>query len=352
MCAINEDPRLQKGGEWYGDMDMRVFKNIEPYLSNIFRVDINGHGEALLNRAFLQILEDVKKRVPFVGLTSNALLINEEVGETMVRCRMNELIISIHSAESGLYNEISRPGKLETLLENIETINRYKRKYNSDLPVLKFQFVGMRKNVSQLEGLLKLAAGMNVSELTVLPLAEYSAVRGESLGHYPELVRQYFPPAIRLAERLGIRLNIPHVYMNILAETDGSSVTRGHSTGILFEKRSPRNVMVRDCLDPWIFCFVMQSGRIRPCCVIEENMGSLFNQTFEDIWFGEKYKTLRARILSNDPPKECTTCINRPMTSLANLRLKLMALGLVRRSFGMRGFILLRTIAKFLGYGG
>ncbi len=336
MCAINDDPRLQKGGEMYGDMDMRIIENLEPFLQNINRVDLNGHGESLLNREFLNMLERVKKKVTYVGLASNALMINDDIARGMVQNKLDELIISIHASDSGLYREISWPGNIKTLLGNIRMVNEYKKKCKKSVPVLKFQFVGMKKNVSQIVELLKLAGEMGVAELTILSLSEYKLVQGESLQHYPELVRKFFPPAIRLAGKLGVKLSIPPQYMKMLR---GSAVIhlinrlrlmklKPSLFGFLRNKaksiyRSPQKWLgpdARNCLDPWNYCLVLQNGNVRPCCVLEEIMGNLADYTFEEIWFGEKYKTLRESILSNSPPQSCYTCIIRPWTKLSHLK--------------------------------
>jgi hypothetical protein len=64
----------------------------------------------------------------------------------------------------------------------------------------------------------------------------------------------------------------------------------------------------------------MQNGRIRPCCVIEENMGNIVGQTFKEIRFGKKYRTLKKRIISSNPPQKCITCISRSLTTLSPLK--------------------------------
>lgn len=348
MCSINQDPRMQKGGEWYGDLDPGAFRNLEPYLSKIKRVDLNGNGESLLYDNFLTVLEKVKRGGTNVGLTSNALMINDDLARGMVRAGLDELVISLHAAEPGLYEEISRPGKFETFLNNVRAINKYKDYYRTGLPVLKFNFVAMKKNISQLEKVIKLAAETGAVEVAILVLVEYDLVRGESLVNYPDLVEEYFPPALEYAENLGVKLSIPPLYFNMLAKNNKLEIkeqrtvahkrnlwrslrNRAKSVYRSLSKDSLNLEVVRECLDPWNFCWVMQSGRVRPCCFMEEDMGSLVNQSFEEIWFGEEYELLRRLILENNPPRKCTECVQRPMITLSRLR------NLVNSSIGRKG---------------
>ena len=339
MCAINQDPRIQKGGEWYGDMDPKAYKNIEPYLPKIERVDLNGHGESLMNSHFLPILEKVKQGGSYVGLTSNALMINDNLARMMVKTKLDEIIISLHAAESDLYKQISRKGRLNKVLSNIRAINKYKDNYQTDLPILRFQFVAMKRNISQLEKVIKLAREMGVVEVAVLVLVEYDLVLGESLANYPELIKEYFPPAIECAKNLEVKLTIPPLYLDMLSKNNQlinkeHKVENSKNTLWTFLRNRAKSLhkfflqdsshvneaRARYCFDPWNFCWVMQSGRVRPCCFMEEDMGSLVDQSFEEIWFGEKYELFRRQILENKPPEKCKECIQRPMAPLSELK--------------------------------
>jgi len=330
MCAINQDPRIQKGGKWYGDLSLEAFDNLSKVVSKIIRIDLSGHGESLLSPHFLPILEKVKQHGAYVGLTTNASLMGKGIAESIVRNQMDEIIISIHAATPESYARISRNGKFEMTVANIKTLNSLKKQYNTVLPVVKFNFVGMKSNIGELNNIINLAAGLNVEAINVLPLAEYETVKGETLD--PSDLAAYIPNSLKTAKECGVNLFVPKVYLDQI-----SAVQNVPSNKILLKQRIKSLVnywlpkkkphenssqLVRDCLDPWDFFFVMQSGRIRPCCIIEENMGNLSKQEFEAIWFGDKYQKLRSDILKDTPLILCKTCINRPFTTLMTLRAK------------------------------
>jgi len=338
MCAINQDPRIQKGGEWYGDLSFEAFENLSKVISKIRRIDLNGHGESLLSPHFLPILEKVKQHGAYVGITTNALLMGESIAEAIVRNKMDEIIVSIHAATPESYARISRNGKLETMIANIKSLNSFKEKYGTTLPAVRFNFVGMKSNIGELDGLIHLADELQVETITVLPLAEYDNVKGEALETSD--LATYIPDALKTAEACGVALFVPKVYLDQLGisppepqgeEKEKRSLAHRIKSKIqsVFRPQPPKpttheddSAPARDCLDPWDFFFVMQSGRIRPCCIIEENMGNLSAQQFEDIWFGEKYQKLRSDILNNTPPAQCKSCINRSLTTLGALRAK------------------------------
>lgn len=69
------------------------------------------------------------------------------------------------------------------------------------------------------------------------------------------------------------------------------------------------------CAAPWNHFFVQQDGDVRVCCmtgVQGEVLGNINEQTWEDIWYGEKYQNLRKRFLERDPEtlKYCKHCLD------------------------------------------
>lgn len=69
------------------------------------------------------------------------------------------------------------------------------------------------------------------------------------------------------------------------------------------------------CAAPWNHFFVQQDGDVRVCCMVGgqgEVLGNINEQSWEDIWYGEKYQNLRKRFLERDPEtlKYCKHCLD------------------------------------------
>jgi radical SAM protein with 4Fe4S-binding SPASM domain len=325
MCAItNEDDYI------YGNLDESKFNNLKDSLPNISIVSLNGHGESLMHPHFLSIMTEMGGKVPHLELTTNGLLITDDVAKSLVLCGLTELTISIHSAESAMYSEITKNGSLDTLINNITNINKYKKLYDSASPVLTFQFVSMRRNISQLKKLLTLAHQLRVRKLVILKLLEYELVHGESLDRNPELVRTYFPPAMKYAQELGIELVVPSDYIQMLVSEYVPEPNKMSSPDTEYAGDEIPG-KVRNCLDPWMTSFITIDGEVYPCCNIRESVGSLKDNSFEAIWFGEKLSRLQKSILSGNPPKQCLTCTQRGFTNLTTLKLKVVLRRLARQ---------------------
>lgn len=69
------------------------------------------------------------------------------------------------------------------------------------------------------------------------------------------------------------------------------------------------------CAAPWNHFFVQQDGDVRVCCMVGgqgEVLGNINEQSWEDIWYGEKYQNLRKKFLERDPEtlKYCKHCLD------------------------------------------
>jgi len=62
------------------------------------------------------------------------------------------------------------------------------------------------------------------------------------------------------------------------------------------------------CTDPWDLVHVNHKADVNPCCMSQRPMGNLREQSFEEIWNGDTYRTFREKLLSSDPPEECRGC--------------------------------------------
>jgi MoaA/NifB/PqqE/SkfB family radical SAM enzyme len=290
MCARLDDPRP------HGDLPYQVFENcMETLIPNLSRIELQGHGETFLHKRFMDMFERTKKNSSaYVSITTNATLIDESVAERLVQGGMDEILISMDAASSDLYEKIRAGANLEKVLKNIDGINHFRRQYGSEAPRLHIQMVAMKMNIHELPALVKLAADRIGARLvSVIPLAEYSSVKGQSLIRYPEIAKEIVPEAKRLATDKGIELYLAPVIEVLVNGEDDSQDSK--EPGDKYE--APSRQMYLNCDDLWRFAFITYKGKVRPCCVSERIMGDLAE--------------FRQEFLSGRPPEECRTCVSR-----------------------------------------
>ena len=75
-----------------------------------------------------------------------------------------------------------------------------------------------------------------------------------------------------------------------------------------------RNESMTFCKSPWTSTAINWNGDVFPCSCVhteeKDRMGNIFEQSFKEIWHGEKYVAARKELLgqSNDLETICHTC--------------------------------------------
>jgi radical SAM protein with 4Fe4S-binding SPASM domain len=66
------------------------------------------------------------------------------------------------------------------------------------------------------------------------------------------------------------------------------------------------------CILPWIHIYANPDGSVLPCSIGDYrlHLGNIQSQSIEDVWNGEKYKTMRKKMLSGEKCDECAACYN------------------------------------------
>jgi radical SAM protein with 4Fe4S-binding SPASM domain len=70
------------------------------------------------------------------------------------------------------------------------------------------------------------------------------------------------------------------------------------------------------CRRPWTVMYFTANGRALPCCIApfsqhgyaNYTLGDATQEELRDIWNGERYKTFREGLLSDQPPQACANC--------------------------------------------
>lgn len=63
------------------------------------------------------------------------------------------------------------------------------------------------------------------------------------------------------------------------------------------------------CMAPWVHANVEPTGIVRMCCIAQgEQMGNINTEQINDVWNGSRYKTIRLKMINNEPVEECRRC--------------------------------------------
>jgi radical SAM protein with 4Fe4S-binding SPASM domain len=194
-------------------------------------------------------------------------------------------------------------------VQNLTAFTRLQREMNADRPRVSIWLTGMRENVSELPAMVRLAARMGVPELYVQRMVYYLDAAGPhgmmESGHAlfddTAVTSQAVVEAEQLARELGVTLR-----------ASGATDPRASLSAAQTTDLHPWQA----CLRPWTTAYVTANGNCLPCCISpfattdydSLKMGNLFEQPFDEIWNGERYRAWRAALMSEVPPLTCRGC--------------------------------------------
>jgi radical SAM protein with 4Fe4S-binding SPASM domain len=334
-------------------------------------VQLNGHGETLAHKRFLDMLDVAIGAGCRVVFQTNATLLVPRVSKRLLPYAGADKLMAISISIDGVgdvFDRVRRNAHWEEYVLNIKTFKDLRDKLNSPYPHLNFQFTTMLFNIHTLPATVSMVKELGGDALTVGDLLEYPTAAGQSITRDLVYSRPFYEEAKRVAESTGIEFipfpslvealeSIPYdpeaplpkrkneyataiiswekAFAGALTppteQLEGITPARDFPESVAGDDNAsssseasraaeepppparevvtkPGMIRVKDCTDPWNFAFIQADGGVRPCCWIPGTMGDINTQSFESIWHSKKYKDLRLAVAGPNPPPECWHC--------------------------------------------
>jgi radical SAM protein with 4Fe4S-binding SPASM domain len=287
-----------------GSMPFDTFKRVVDELPDLEAITLQGLGEPLLAPDLYRMIEYATARRITIGFNTNATLLTRGRAERLIRAGLDWLHISIDGATAETYESIRDGSDFERVRRNLAGMVEAKRELAADRPDLTLILVAMRRNVRELPAFVRMAAEAGVDDVHVQNLSHsfddavrlpgYDAIRAFTLEEAlwtdggPEPA---FDEARAEAERLGVALRLPK-------KSAPSRARRAGTPG---------------CFWPWEEAYVHHDGTVQPCCMIMGEDRAVLGDAgadggFAAVWNGDRYRSFRERLLSDDPPDVCRGC--------------------------------------------
>ena len=296
-------------GNWEPDRDISLAEliRITDQLPELERVYLHGIGEPLLNTELPAIIRHLKSRRVYALFNSNGILLDNQRQQELLNSGLDELRISLDAASPTGYKTIRGSNKFEQIVENLTSLRRLQKQLQVDHPQLSLWFLGTRDNISELPGLIKLAADVGIEEVYLQRLVFFQDAPGygvarasETLQDSSGLSSELIEESQHLAETLGIRLNAS-------GQSQPAESLQGEA-----ETRQPWS----RCYRPLTLMYITANGNVLPCCISPFStidydsiiLGNVFDSSLPEIWTGSKYAAFRQQYQTAVPPKCCRGC--------------------------------------------
>lgn len=293
-CYMKLNPHGVKNGCGLGYLKFENFKKLvdDNYIKEI---ELSHNGEIFLNPELLDIIKyayekDIKLTV-YNGVNLNYL--TDKMAEALVKYKVKIMTVSIDGATPETYKIYRRGGDFNTVINNIKKINYFKKKYNSEYPMLAYKFILFGHNEHEIDKAKLLAKKLHMHikfDQNYNPM--YSPVKNI------ELVRK----------KAGIDpVQLPVIYK-------AENYRKNHMDWFF-------------CKQLWNEPQISWDGKVLGCCVIYDNDfgGNVFKDGLLKALNHPKMIYAKNIIANNAPPISgipCSTCGNLSVLKKLHLTIK------------------------------
>ncbi|HYG18719.1 MAG TPA: SPASM domain-containing protein [Ohtaekwangia sp.] len=231
-------------------------------------------GEPYLHPQFLDMVQVAASSGIYTATSTNGHYLKDDVARQTVASGLDRLIISIDGTSQETYESYRIGGSLEKVLDGTKNIVAWKKQLRSRTPHIIFQFLVVKPNEHQIPEVYKLADRLGVDKVVLKTAQIYDYENGSEL--------------------------IPDnsTYSRYSKNADGTYAIK--------------NKLLNQCWKMWQSCVITWDGKVVPCCFDKDAhhvLGDLREQTFSDIWYGEKYNAFRTSLLRSRSEIEiCKNC--------------------------------------------
>ncbi|MHB0970016.1 MAG: radical SAM protein [Thermoanaerobaculia bacterium] len=295
-------------------------------------VTMNGHGESSIVKdwdVYADRLADAGFRL---HVTTN-LAKRLKHSEIAALSRHELILVSVDTIDPELMSQLRRGANLATILENLEAIRKYASERQRPLQIAISVTVG-DLSVPGIGALVDAMLARGVRVFRFGDLSEYAAIpdtlRMRHVSTMPPealaVAGRVFRDALAAIEAAGATAQVDAPLVSILVDDHAPVQTleretkQGEKT-VRFDEMAASQT--RDCTDPWRVAFVQADASVRPCCFFEEKLGTLAENTLEEIVEGESFRRLRNEIVSGELRPNCRSCSARPLIARDAFRAKL-----------------------------
>lgn len=287
-CTFCQSRELRRSRD-KANMSLEQFKHVIDELHFLVEVGIIGMGEPTLHPDFFRMVEYADARNISPTTVTNCNRHTPEITQQLVSTGLRKIAVSVDGADAAPYEKTRRGGSFQRTIDNLGKLVEARR--GAKTPEISVQMVSLDDNYHSIPELVKLCARLGVDDLMiqgrltdwgkdsflVKTVARGGSGRGENYSDCLEEARQ-------LADSLGL-------------EFDDHRNTYSKSN---------------KCPKPWREIYVSTTGDVVPCCTIADPrvkcLGNLFEESFSDIWNGQRYVEFREALISDNIPRCCQTC--------------------------------------------
>ena len=241
-----------------------IFKGVKKGLKSI---RFSGLNEPLLYKDLIEVIGYAKQKgILDIFLTSNGMLLDEDISVKLIESGLTHLMISLDASTQSTYSRIRVGGNFEKVIKNINSFIDIRNELNSFLPLLRISFTKMSLNIHEVDAFVEHWQDK----------ADYIAIVG---------------------------------YLNNICN-------KSTHRKLTLDQGLNKNIKNYKCSQPWVRCTIFTNGDVFPCCMNYgryDPVGNIFKNDLFDIWNSDSVKYIQNINKKGEyyKHKVCLKCISK-----------------------------------------
>jgi len=271
MCWRHGQPSEKTDAELTRDVLLGLVEN-----SNVKTIQFTGGGEPLVYPFIKDAMALVKEKGIYGSLTTNGVFLDRFL-DFLEEIRWDEVNVSL-DGDFIIHDEIRGNGVFSKATKNLQEVGGNIKKGIS--------VTIQKQNCQILSKMIKVAADVDAKNVRFQP--QYPFQTETLLSELDETIaREQLILANHLATALHITTNASLYVVEPLE----------------WYKCEPTF-----CCHPFISSVIDAEGNVRVCCIKENPMGNINQQSFQKIWTGKKYEEIRKLSTKGEMFRFCKHC--------------------------------------------
>lgn len=250
-----------------GKMSLETFIMVLNKIPSLKVVILFNWGEPLLYHETPRLVEESVSRNLYTIIHTNfSFKQRPEFYERLVNSGLHQLVISADGASQETYEKYRVKGRFDWVIDNVKKTVDAKKKLRRRDPKIVWKFIVNRFNEHEIDTAKSLAGELGI-EITF--------------------------------EKMGLADDIPDLTFDGTLEERKMYWLPGDKKYILdyYQNGNKTPINKKPCNQLFTSAVINPDGKVAPCCWVtsKENIwGDLMKESFEDIWYNEKYKYSRS----------------------------------------------------------
>jgi MoaA/NifB/PqqE/SkfB family radical SAM enzyme len=278
--------------EWdNGDMPLSLYDKVSSHFHLVENIHLQGWGEPLLHPEINRMIQTAKAADCKTSLTTNGVLLTEDVSHDFVEKKLDTIVISIAGATNKTHEAIRCGSHFERIIDNIHTLTQLKLRMKSKIPRIVLSFLMTKANIKELPQAVVLAKDIGSAEMVAtnvdyIPGKYQDDMKVFSCKEADSEYKEIIEKALRTAKKVK---NILRVYPLEMEEF------------IMCEMNPLKIVYLSHdgCVSPCVYVNLPMKGLIpRIFCgnyheIQKQCFGNSGEDNFIEIWERTEYKNFR-----------------------------------------------------------